>query len=41
MVLNALKNLDTLNNQTMPRMHEPVIEGEYNVTRDTIVSLIV
>ena len=34
-VLNTMKKLDTLYNKTIPRMHEPVIEGEYKVTRDT------
>ena len=37
MLFNALKKLDTLYNPAMLRMHEPVIEGNYKVTRDTRV----
>ena len=40
-ISNVLKKLDTSYNPTMPRIHEPVIEGKYNVTKDTRVILIV
>ena len=36
-VLNSLKKLDTSYNQTMPIMHEPVIEVKYKVTGYTRV----
>ena len=40
-VLNVLKNLDTSNNPTRPRMHRPVIEGKYKMTGGTMVIPIV
>ena len=40
-VLNALKELDTWYNPTMPRMNEPVIKVKYKVTGNTRVVLIV
>ena len=40
-VLDSLKKLDTLYNKTTPRMHEPVIEGNYKLTGDTRVIKIV
>ena len=40
-VLNALKKLDTSYNPTMPRIHHPVIEGNYKVNRDTRVIIFV
>ena len=40
-VLNALKKLDTLYNLTMPIMHESVLEGEYKLTGNTMVIMIV
>ena len=40
-VLNALKKLDTLHNPNMYRMHKSVIKGNYKMTRDTRVVLIV
>ena len=40
-VLNALKELDTLYNPTMQRMHELVIKVKYKVTGNTRVVLIV
>ena len=38
--LNELNKLDIYYNPTMPRMHDPVIEEKYKVTRDTRVILI-
>ena len=40
-VLNALYELDTLYNQTMSRMHEPVNKRKYKVTGNTRFVLIV
>ena len=40
-VLNAQKQLDTLYNTTMPRIHEPVIKVKYKVSGNTRVVLIV
>ena len=39
--LNALNKLDTLYNPTITRLHKPVIKGNYKVTGDTRVILIV
>ena len=39
-LLNSLKKLYTSYNPTVSRMHEPVIEGRYKVTRDTKVVLV-
>ena len=39
--LNAVKKLDTLYNPMMQKIHNPVIEGNYNVTGDTRVIPIV
>ena len=36
-VLNELKKLDTLQNPSMPKIHERTIEGNYKVTGDTKV----
>ena len=36
-VFHALNKLYTSYNTTMPRMHEPLIEGKYKVTGDTRV----
>ena len=41
MSLNALKKIDNLYNSTIPMMHEPFIEGNYYVTKDTRVITIV
>ena len=32
-VLNTTKKLNTSYNPTMPRIHEPVMKGKYEVTR--------
>ena len=40
-VLNALKKLDSSYNLTMSRMHNPVIKGEYKVTRYTRIIIMV
>ena len=40
-VLNALKKLDSCYNLTMPRIHNPVIKGEYKVTRYTRIIIMV
>ena len=40
-VLNTIKKIDKSYNPTMPRIIEPVTDGNYKVMRDTIVVLIV
>ena len=40
-VLNAPKKLDASYNPTMQNIHDPAIEGNYKVTRDTSVTTII